>query len=180
MGSDNARNTCRTKRGRALKQNVEIDPLATCSQRAGIKLSLNLTNHVLWRGMNLLRLARERSAKRRSHRIAVRLFGQVGIARKKLVEGRHDLAALQSWVRAVDLLSPSVPFQERPLAKALAMTSATILMPGSSPFQADSSPCADVSGPSAWAAEAISVTAKTPMATLYNLFMPANYARIES
>ena len=44
------------------RQNVEIDPLATCSQRVGIRFSLNLTNRVLWCGMNLLPLARERSA----------------------------------------------------------------------------------------------------------------------
>ena len=45
---------------------------------------------------DLLCLARERSAERRRHRIAVRLFGHVWIARKKLVKGGHDLAALQA------------------------------------------------------------------------------------
>jgi hypothetical protein len=57
------------------------------------------------------------------------------------------------------------------------MTSATILILGYSPFQADSSPCADVFGPSAWAAETITVAKKkTPAVALYNLLMSSNYA----
>jgi hypothetical protein len=51
------------------------------------------------------------------------------------------------------------------------MTSATILILGSLPFQADSSPCADVFGPSAWAAEVISAAVKAATAALYNLLM---------
>jgi len=50
--------------------------------------------------------------KRRRHRFAIGLFGQVGIARKKLVKGGHDLAALQPWGRTVPCKEP---FQiERP------------------------------------------------------------------
>jgi hypothetical protein len=51
------------------------------------------------------------------------------------------------------------------------MTSATILTLGSSPFQADSNPCADVFEPSAWAAEIISAATKAATAALCNLFM---------
>ena len=56
------------------------------------------------------------------------------------------------------------------------MTSATILILGSSPFQADSSPCADVFGPLAWAAEVISAAVKATTVALYILLMPTNYA----
>jgi hypothetical protein len=56
------------------------------------------------------------------------------------------------------------------------MTSATILILGSSPFQADSSPWADVFGPSAWATELTSAAVKAAATALYNLLMPTNYA----
>ena len=60
--------------------------------------------------------------------------------------------------------------RSRPVAQALQnplrnggrpyMTSATIRIIRTSPFQAETSRCADMSGPSAWAEEAISVTTK--------------------
>ena len=48
------------------------------------------------------------------------------------------------------------------------------------PFQADNSPCADVLGPSAWAAEVISAAVKAATAALYNLLTPINYAARQS
>jgi hypothetical protein len=46
-----------------------------------------------WRSASFCR-ARERTAERDRHRVAVCLFREVGIARQKLVKGCHDLAAL--------------------------------------------------------------------------------------
>ena len=72
---------------------------------------------------------------------------------------------------AAELVLPSVVKWVPLSVRALAMTSATILMPRSSPFQLSSKRCADMSGPSAWAAETITVSKKTPAVALYNLLI---------
>jgi hypothetical protein len=66
------------------------------------------------------------------------------------------------------------PPHENPLAKALAITSATILIPGSSPFQLSRRRCADMSGPSARTEDAIVAATRTATA-MYNLFIPRDY-----
>ena len=68
------------------------------------------------------------------------------------------------------------PPQENPLANALAITSATILIPGSSPFQLSRRRCADMSGPSARAADTMNTAVKAARAARYNFLMPSNYA----
>ena len=96
-------------------------------------------------------------------------------------KGGHDVGRLLILVEGSRLPSLlACPSEKGRLRTRSAMTSATILMLGSSPFHADSSRCADMSGPSARAAEAINIAAQTPTATLYNLPMPSNYAARES
>jgi hypothetical protein len=76
------------------------------------------------------------------------------------------------------MLSPASSPQENPLAKAPAMTSATILRPGSSSFQLESKRCADMSGPSPWPQRRSALNA--PATTVFNLHMAFNHAARES
>jgi hypothetical protein len=64
----------------------------------------------------------------------------------------------------------------RPASTVLSATEEAVIVVFRKHIQADSSPCADVFGPSAWAAEVISAAVKAAATALYNLLMPTNYA----
>ena len=74
------------------------DRVRTRDQGAGAELERP-------RSARSLGLARKRSAERRRHGVPVALVGHVGIVLEELLEGAHDLLPLQTWRRAVDLLS---------------------------------------------------------------------------
>jgi hypothetical protein len=72
----------------------------------------------------------------------------------------HDLVSRDA-VSANGRLPAASPPHENPLAKALAMISATIFIPGSSSFQFSSNRCAEMSGPFARASGAVIAERKT-------------------
>jgi hypothetical protein len=112
---------------------------------------------------------RECASERSRHRCAIRLVCHLWIVSQKPLQCAHDLATFESGGSAVHVLSSDVPAPRKATAKALAITSATILTPGSSSFRLASSRAADMSGPSARAVDTTSIATATPAATLYNL-----------
>ena len=76
-----------------------------------------------------LRAAGERLAKRPRDRCTVGFLGHLRMVSQELLEGAHDLAPFEIGRSAIGSLSRGVRAPGNPLAKALAITSATILIP---------------------------------------------------
>jgi hypothetical protein len=68
----------------------------------------------------------------------VGLFGDHRMAFQEPLEGIHDLAPFDVGLGAINMLPHGIAAQEKPLAKALAITSASIFTLGSSSCQLES------------------------------------------
>ncbi len=114
-------------------------------------------------------LAGKRSAERRRHCVSVGLVGHVGIVLDEPLEGAHALRSLQSRRRTIDFLSRkrTAPREAACEFARLAMTSASSLVLGSSPFQLDSSLRAEMSGDCAQAVLASSIATRTIARCMY-------------